>query len=82
MVPEVAKLSYDNVSDLYNKSSNTQTILPPTAMEVVNQLEQVKKAKKELDELESALKAEIGLMMKDAEEGILNGDIVVTWKTQ
>jgi len=82
LVPEVAKLSYDNVSDLYNKSSSTQTILPPTAIEIVNQLEQAKKAKKELDELESKLKAELGLMMKEAEEGILNGDIVVTWKTQ
>jgi predicted phage-related endonuclease len=82
LVPEVAKLSYDNVSNLYNKSSEMQTMLPPSAMEVINQLEKTKEAKKKLEEVESDLKAELGLMMKNSEEGILNGDIVVTWKTQ
>jgi predicted phage-related endonuclease len=82
LVPEVAKLSYDNVSNLYNKSSEMQTMLPPSAMEVINELEKTKEAKKKLEEVENALKAELGLMMKNSEEGILNGDIVVTWKTQ
>jgi len=82
LVPEVAKLSYDNVSNLYNKSSEMQTMLPPSAMEVINQLEKTKEAKKKLEEVENNLKAELGLMMKNSEEGILNGDIVVTWKTQ
>jgi hypothetical protein len=82
LVPEVAKLSYDNVSNLYNKSSEMQTMLPPSAMEVINQLEKTKEAKKKLEEVENDLKAELGLMMKNSEEGILNGDIVVTWKTQ
>jgi predicted phage-related endonuclease len=45
-------------------------------------LEKTKEAKKKLEEVENALKAELGLMMKNSEEGILNGDIVVTWKTQ
>ena len=82
LVPEVAKLSYDNVSNLYNKSSEMQTTLPPSAMEVINQLEKTKEAKRKLEEVENNLKAELGLMMKNSEEGILNGDIVVTWKTQ
>lgn len=82
LVPEVAKLSYDNVSDLYNQSSSVQTILPPSAMEVINKLEQIKETKKQVEQVENDLKAELGLMMKNSEEGILNGDIVVTWKTQ
>ena len=82
LVPEVAKLSYDNVSNLYSKSSDMQTMLPPSAMEIINQLEKTKEAKRKLEEAENNLKAELGLMMKNSEEGILNGDIVVTWKTQ
>jgi len=82
LVPEVAKLSYDNVSNLYSKSSDMQTMLPPSAMEIINQLEKTKEAKRKLEEVENNLKAELGLMMKNSEEGILNGDIVVTWKTQ
>jgi predicted phage-related endonuclease len=51
-------------------------------MEIINQLEKTKEAKRKLEEVENNLKAELGLMMKNSEEGILNGDIVVTWKTQ
>ena len=82
LVPEVAKLSYDNVSDLYNKPSGVQTILPEGTLHLIEQLDKVKEAKKHLEDAESELKSQIGLLMKDAEEGILNGDIVVTWKMQ
>lgn len=82
LVPEVARLSYENVSDLYNKPSGAQTMLPEGTLHLIEQLDKVKEAKKHLEDAESELKSQIGLLMKDAEEGILNGDIVVTWKMQ
>ena len=82
LVPEVARLSYENVSDLYNKPSGAQTMLPEGTLHLIEQLDKVKEAKKHLEDAESELKSQIGMLMKDAEEGILNGDIVVTWKMQ
>jgi predicted phage-related endonuclease len=51
-------------------------------LSIIEQLDKVKEAKKHLDNAEGELKSQLGLLMKEAEEGILNGDIVVTWKTQ
>jgi hypothetical protein len=82
LTPEVAELSYKNVTDIYTKPNGSQAMLPEQAIHLIDLLEKAKKAKKYAEEQEDGIKAELASLMKDAEEGVYNGDIVVTWKPQ
>lgn len=81
-LPDGVKLSYENAADLYNKPIAKQVILPVGVIEVIETLDAIKAQKKKIEEIESETKAALGMLMKDAEEGIVNGEVVITWKQQ
>ena len=51
-------------------------------MVTIQQLEKTREVKKRAEDQEDTLKAEIGLLLQDADEGTINGSTVITWKNQ
>jgi len=81
-VPDTAIMSYENMSELYSKSLPLQVELPGEASLMIADLEKVKQGIKALEERESILKAELGKLLQEAEEGVIDGEVVITWKEQ
>jgi predicted phage-related endonuclease len=81
-VPAAAKLEYKHVESMYPESTAKQMALPSEASVIIEQLDKVREMSKALAEQESELKTQLGTMMQDAEEGTIDGNVVVTWKTQ
>lgn len=81
-LPDGVKLSYQNAAELYNKPIAKQVLLPEAVLEIIETLDALKVQKKKIDEIESETKATLGMLMRDAEEGIVNGEVVITWKQQ
>jgi predicted phage-related endonuclease len=67
---------------MYPESTAKKMMLSEEATTIISQLDKVREMSKALAEQESELKTQLGLMREDAEEGIVNGEVVVTWKTQ
>lgn len=80
--PSVDHMSYDNVASIYNDPQQNAVELDDDAMEIIAQFEQAKAVRKEAEELEDKLKADLALILQNAESGTYNGDTVVTWKEQ
>lgn len=81
-VPDTAIMSYENMSELYSKSLPLQVELPAEASLMIADLEKVKSVIKELEMRESIIKADLGKLLQEAEEGVIDGEVVITWKEQ
>lgn len=82
LVPSTAELSYKNASDLYNKPTIKQAILPESMAEIIGGLDDLRKQISKLEKLEADIKTQIALAVGDAEEGVIGDNVVVTWKLQ
>ena len=80
--PAACKLEYKHVECMYPESTAKKMVLPEEAATIISQLDKVREMSKVLAEQESELKTQLGMMMEDADEGIIGEEIVVTWKTQ
>jgi predicted phage-related endonuclease len=70
------------MSELYSKSLPLQVELPAEASLMIADLEKVKSVIKELETRESIIKADLGKLLQEAEEGVIDGEVVITWKEQ
>ena len=82
MLPDGAKYEYRHVSAQHpDSNADITTQLPAAITEQFKQLEIIKKTRKEIDELEDEIKAEICGLMGEAEFATINGTLACTWKT-
>ena len=81
-LPPNAVPNYENISNAYPTGSQSSVELPQEALGLIQQLEKTREVKKRAEDQEDTLKAEIGLLLQDADEGTINGSTVITWKNQ
>ena len=81
-MPEDILIDYHHAEQLNPKSEAKQVELPEGAGILFEQWATVKEHITTLEEHESKLKAQIGMFLGDAEEGTIDGNVVVTWKSQ
>jgi predicted phage-related endonuclease len=83
-IPEVAHMGYENVVKLWKDANDPENTVEVDAdiVPLVMRLEDIKQEKHRLNETEDAIKAAIGSMLKGAEYGTYDGNLVVTWKKQ
>lgn len=80
-IPEDVNLSYDNVAKLHKDGPSGETTeLDADIIVLLMRLETIDESMKELEATKSAVKAEIGQMLGNAEYGTYDGNLVVTWK--
>lgn len=80
-IPKDVTLSYDNVAKLHKDGPSGETVeMDEDIIVLLMRLEMIDERMKELEESKSAVKAEIGTMMGNAEYGTFDGNLVVTWK--
>jgi predicted phage-related endonuclease len=80
--PESVMLDYKHAESLNPESSARSVELPDGSSILFEQLTKIKGMKAAIEEQESKLKAQIGMFLEDADTGTIDGNKVVTWKTQ
>jgi len=81
MLPDVAQPEYKHASALHPVGNGKSVELPESVVEIVASLASVREQQKELDKTEDDLKAQICLLLGEAEYGNINGEPVISWKT-
>lgn len=82
MTPLGVKWSYETIAIRYPESEPKTVEIGEEAKEKVEQLAHASAHRKDYEEIESRLKAEICELMGDADTATINGVPVATWKTQ
>lgn len=80
-VPHGVTLEYQHAEKLFSDGGGGTVELPPEARTVILNLAKVKTLKQQVDKQESQLKADLAVLLGQAEVGVLEGKEVVTWKT-
>lgn len=80
-MPPDAVPEYKHAEMWYPESSMVATELPEEALSVLTWLEEVRESKRELEKKEDELKASIALLLGEADTGRINGETVVTWRS-
>ena len=82
MLPDGARYEYRHIVAKHPISNKNLTVeLPTETIAQLRELEVIKKTRKEIDEQEDKIKAEICGLLGDAEFGTVDGRLVFTWKT-
>jgi len=82
MLPEGVQYEYRHVASQHPAGNRNLTVeLPVETIAQLRELEAIKKTRKEIDEQEDKIKAEICGLLGDAEFGTVDGRLVFTWKT-
>ncbi len=81
MLPEIAQPEYKHASLLHPVGKPKSVELPASAVEIVAELAAVREQQKEIAKQEDDLKAQICLLLGEAEFGTLNGEVAISWKT-
>lgn len=81
MLPEVAQPEYKHAALLHPIGKPKSVELPASAVEIVAELAAVREQQKEIAKQEDDLKAQICLLLGEAEFGTLNGEVAISWKT-
>lgn len=80
MMPPDAHPTYENAATLYPDGYENTVVLGVDVYEVLENLALAKAQIKESEAVESACKAELGMLLGDAEYGAIDGTRVVSWK--
>lgn len=81
-IPETASLSYNNVISLYPSSqSKFKELDNSNVLELLDALATARRVKAEAEADEESAKTAIALLLGECDSGIVDGDVVVTWKT-
>lgn len=82
LIPDNVTMNYGLVESMYPDSEKKTIELDEETYDKVNTLSYIQERRKELEQQESQLKADIGLILQDAEIGTHEGTTAITWKTQ
>lgn len=82
MPPENVSWTRSTVETLYPEVVRESVELGPRATTIITELNQVKAAEKSLAESRARLEGDLCDLLQDAGTGTVNGDTVVTWRTQ
>lgn len=80
-IPPNAIPEYKHAESWYPESAFISTELPQETLDVIEWLEEVREKKKVLEKKEDELKASIALLLGEADTGKINGETVVTWRS-
>lgn len=81
MIPDEADLGFNHVSELHPTGRvNASVELDAHVMDTLERLSVARQQKKAAEVIEDQLKAELGLLLGDAEFGTVDGTAVVSWK--
>ena len=80
-IPPNAIPEYKHAESWYPESAFISAELPQETLAVIEWLEEVRERKKELEKKEDELKASIALLLGEADTGKINGETVVTWRS-
>ena len=80
-IPPNAIPEYKHAESWYPESAFISAELPQETLEVIEWLEEVREKKKVLEKKEDELKASIALLLGEADTGKINGETVVTWRS-
>lgn len=81
-VPFADTVTLDAVSRSHPESDGATVELEESMSGLIEQLREAREGKKHFTEMEESIKAKLGMALGDAEVGTINGDKVVTWKSQ
>lgn len=81
MLPETAVPEYKHATLLHPVGKPKSVELPASAFELVAELAAVRERSKEISKMEDELKAQICLLLGEAEFGMVNGEPAISWKT-
>lgn len=79
VIPPDVSITYDNVSTLYPAIQEGKH-LDPLASVWIDMLDEGRRMKTEGAKLEEEAKKELGMLLEGCDHGLIDGDIVVTWK--
>jgi predicted phage-related endonuclease len=81
-MPDNAVLNYSHIETMYPVQEAKVVELTADQGLLVNDLAEIRDAKRALDTQEDAIKALLGAVLQNSDTGVLNGKTLVTWKTQ
>jgi predicted phage-related endonuclease len=81
MLPEIAQPEYKHATALHPVGNGKTVELPESIVEIVAELAAVRDQQKSLGKVEDDLKAQVCLLLGEAEYGTMNGEPVISWKT-
>jgi hypothetical protein len=82
MYPENVQPSYDNVATLNPEVLYEQVEIPVTASELFARYREAQQTVKDAQTAADLIKADIAALIGGAEEALINGEVVATWKQQ
>lgn len=81
-MPENAVLNYSHIETMYPIQEAKIVELTEEQGALVNDLTEIREAKKALEDQEDAIKALLGAVLQNSDTGVLNSKTLITWKTQ
>lgn len=82
MYPENVQPSYDNVATLNPEVLYEQVEMPADATELFTRYREAQQTVKDAQAAADLIKADIAALIGGAEEAVIDGDVVATWKSQ
>ena len=80
MYPDDVRPSYDNVKELYKDSKDTQANLPKEVMGLIELMQKTNDHIKSLTDTAGEMQAEICRLMGEAQNAVVDGILVATWR--
>jgi len=80
MIPENAQPTYENAATLYPTGFENTVILGAEVQDMLDELADAKAQIKNYEQVETACKGALGMLLGDCDFGSINGTRVVSWK--
>lgn len=81
-MPDNAVLNYSHIETMYPVQEAKIVEFNEEQCGLVNDLTEIREAKRALDNQEDAIKALLGAVLQNSDTGVFNGKTLITWKTQ